>query len=115
MKVVINNRHGGFGLSDFAIQEYARRKGIKLYSVSHGFFVAWYYDGEDERPFFETEIPREDPDLVDIVEKYGEKANGKYSNLVVVEIPDDIEWFVEDYDGREWICEEHRRWYGDEN
>ena len=27
-----------------------------------------------------------------------------------VEIPDDVEWQIEEYDGSEWIAEKHRIW-----
>jgi len=30
----------------------------------------------------------------------------------VVEIPDDIEFVIEEYDGIEWVAEKHRVWYG---
>jgi hypothetical protein len=28
----------------------------------------------------------------------------------VIEIPDDVEWEVEEYDGLEWVAEKHRTW-----
>jgi len=30
--------------------------------------------------------------------------------LKVVEIPDDVEWNVQEYDGNEWVAEKHRIW-----
>ena len=32
------------------------------------------------------------------------------AKLKIVEIPDDVEWIIEEYDGKEWIAEDHRRW-----
>ena len=32
------------------------------------------------------------------------------SDLKVVEIPDDVEWEIEEYDGNEWVSEVHRCW-----
>jgi hypothetical protein len=40
----------------------------------------------------------------------GDAANGWAAELKVVEVPDDAEWFVDDYDGREWVAEKHRTW-----
>ena len=40
----------------------------------------------------------------------GELANGPNAELKVVEIPDGIDWTIEEYDGVEWIAEVHRTW-----
>jgi hypothetical protein len=93
-KVVINTCFGGFGLSDEAIALFRMRKGIAA----------------NERPTYADEIAREDYDLVYIVETLGEKANTSYSQLKVVEIPADVEWQIEEYDGSEHIAEHHRTW-----
>ena len=92
-KVVINTCFGGFGLSELAEVIIAERKGIKVEDVH-------YYD-----------LARDDADLVAVVEELGKKANGMCAALKVVEIPSDIVWFVEEYDGSEHIVEAHRKWY----
>ena len=91
MKVVINRCFGGFGLSDEAMQLYAAKKGIKL----EGFY---------------DEIPRDDPVLVEVVEHLGEAANDWAAKLKVVEIPEGVDWYIDDYDGIEQIAERHRTW-----
>lgn len=53
---------------------------------------------------------RTDPDLIEVIERLGNEANGRHAELKVVEIPDDVEWKIEEYDGQEWIAEEHRTW-----
>lgn len=53
---------------------------------------------------------RSNPLLVKVVEELGEKADGAYASLTIVEIPDDAEWQVEEYDGNEHIAEKHRTW-----
>jgi hypothetical protein len=102
MKIVINDDFGGFGLSKIAMESYASRKGIALgkWNQTWGYF-------ED---FMDRDIPRNDKDLVEVVESLGNLANGSYSSLRVVEIPDGVEWQVEEYDGSEWIAEKHRTW-----
>jgi hypothetical protein len=90
MKVVINSVHGGFGLSNEALHRY-RQKTNNLNAK-------------------DRDIPRDDPDLVQIVETMGDDANARYSVLKVVEIPDGVDWTICDYDGLEWVAEKHRTW-----
>jgi hypothetical protein len=45
-----------------------------------------------------------------VVLELGEAANGRCAELKVVEIPDDVEWQIEEYDGLEWVAEKHRTW-----
>lgn len=90
MKIVINKCFGGFGLSQEAYE-----------------YLGLEWDGFG----FADEIKRNDPKLVECVETLGERADGRFANLVVVEIPDDVEWEIDQYDGLETIVEKHRRWY----
>lgn len=54
---------------------------------------------------------RTDDDLINLLEEKGSKyVSGPCSCLKIVEIPDDVEWEVEEYDGSEWISEKHRTW-----
>lgn len=92
MKIVINAKYGGFGLSETALALYKARKHL----------------ADDEFSYFDLE--RNDPVLVEIVEKLGEDADDLYSKLKVVEIPDDIKcWEIVEYDGCEHIAECHRK------
>lgn len=92
MKIVINKCFGGFGLSEKAAAEYLLRS------------------GNTDKDFYDRDTERNDLILVAVVEELGEAANGKYAKLSVVEIPDDIEWEIEEYDGVEWVAEKHRTW-----
>ena len=58
----------------------------------------------------ERDIERNDPILIQVVEEMGIEANGRHAELKVVEIPDDVEWLIEEYDGSEWVAEQHRTW-----
>lgn len=89
MKIVINKSYGGFGLSDAALGRYLELKGY---------------------PTDDYYVNRNDPILVQVIEELGDKASAKYSSLTVVEIPDDVEWTIEEYDGLESIHEVHRTW-----
>jgi hypothetical protein len=113
MKVVINSDFGGFGLSDEAIREYALKKGYTLVEEKCGQFGHTnFYKGEisDDNLLWDRDIPRDDADLVEIVQRMGEDANGRYAFLKVVEIPDDVDWYIAEYDGREHVAERHRTW-----
>lgn len=65
---------------------------------------------ENENWFIDRDIDRTDTNLVLVVESLGEKANTRYSDLEIVEIPDGIEYVIEEYDGVETIAEKHRKW-----
>lgn len=94
MKVVINSCFGGFGLSVEGLLRYSELGGVIPAGSGH---------------ILESELRRDDPLLVQVVEELGAAANGRYAELEVVEIPDDIDWYINDYDGNEWIGE-GRRW-----
>jgi hypothetical protein len=105
MKIVINTEFGGFGLSKEAEQEYLRRGGQML-----------NFHGEVEvDPVFWSgaSIARNDAILVAMVEEDARIGGVHYGvpDLAIVEIPDDVEWVINDYDGNEWVAEKHRRWY----
>lgn len=61
--------------------------------------------------FHDSEIPREDKNLVGVVEKLGKMANGKCASLKIVEIPDGTQYEISEYDGNEHIAEKHKTWY----
>lgn len=53
---------------------------------------------------------RADPHLIQVLEEMGEEAWGYASEIEIVEVPDDTEWTIEEYDGSEWIAEIHQTW-----
>lgn len=56
------------------------------------------------------DVNRTDPDLVAVVEEMGEDAGVFGSKLKVVDVPDDVRWYIHDNDGLESVHEEHRVW-----
>ena len=111
MKIVVNRCYGGFGLSDKAFEKYLEYKGIDYDKKENAsiFEGNEYYDKNGEIISY-YDIPRDDIYLVKVVEYFGEEADGGFAELKVIEIPDDIEWEIEEYDGNEWISEKHRTW-----
>lgn len=61
--------------------------------------------------FNDRKIDRTDKELIKVIEELGCEANGRCAKLKVVEIPDDVNWEIDDYDGNESIEEVHRSWY----
>ena len=140
MKVVINNCYGGFGLSHEAVMRYFEIEGITVYpEQGKDYWKFWTYwtvkpedrieskEGEDfyklpmeeraaynkahsEQTVYEREIERDDPALVQAVEELGHKSWGQHAELSVVEIPDGIDYEINEYDGNEHIAEKHQTW-----
>ncbi len=69
-----------------------------------------YNQKYDSQVFNDREIARDDPYLVQTVKELGEKANGSHAELKIVEVPSDVDWVIEEYDGNEWVAEKHRKW-----
>jgi hypothetical protein len=89
MKIVVNVCYGGFYLSPEAEYFLMEKYGVKG-----------------------NEVDRNDPRLVDCVETLGGfAAGGRISELGIIEIPDDVEWEIEEYDGYEHVVEKHRSWH----
>ena len=53
---------------------------------------------------------REDEKLIKIIEELGEDANSSFSNFKIVEIPDDMKYVIDDYDGVETLHEDVETW-----
>jgi len=85
MKIVINRCYGGYGLSEEAY------KFLGLEWDTYG------YKYDDDRT---------NTNLVQCVEELGGKASGSLSNLKVVDIPDGIDYEIDNYDGQESVL-----WY----
>lgn len=106
-KIVINDDWGGFGISFEAMQLYAKLSGFTLATDD--------YDNEYLIPssgtqIYDSDLQRDDPILIQVIEQLGNKANGIHASLKIVEIPDDVEWVIQEYDGIEHVAEKHRTW-----
>jgi len=107
MKVVINTACGVFSLSKSAMQEIAKLKNWQFVDQTNG--SMWWEDGSDT--IWDSDISRSDPDLITTVESLGPDAWGDYSELKIVNIPNDINWYVHYNDsGIEHVAEYHRTW-----
>lgn len=137
MKIILNKCYGGFGVSNIAYELYANKKGLKLYpywkdyksNMFHKcvdmynnkntiiyYFIKDY--GEhihrdninwNDLLYLDSEY-RADPVLVEVVEELGEDANGEYAKLVIVDIPDGLNYMIDEYDGIETLHEKVKVW-----
>lgn len=118
MKIVINASYGGFCPSDAVFEELIKRGWSVTDYNDHGDYEnpdaqlvrstlkilsSYGFVGSDEQY-------RTNQDLIDVVETLGDKSNSKVSKLKVIEVPDDAEWTIQEYDGNEWVAENHRTW-----
>ena len=60
----------------------------------------WYYGN----------LERTDEDLIAVIEELGSDADGRFGDLKIVDIPDGVDWEIDEYDGVETIHEVHRSW-----
>ena len=135
-KVILNKCFGGFGLSKEAYELYAKKKGISVFHYTQenlkkeiytyatddnrtfdfyftkDFGDNVYISNEDFKKYFLNldENFREDKTLIEVVEELGEKANAFYSNLKIVEIPDDLDYVIDNYDGIETLHQKVQEW-----
>jgi hypothetical protein len=123
MEIVLNKCFGGFSIS-IACAEYMAKKGSKIAKAELSEYKKKKIKGKDKL-FSDTWFgygivqigkkhidgySRTDPLLVEAVKKLKERANGSCARLKVVEIPDDVKYYIDDYDGMESVDEQHRSW-----
>ena len=132
MKIAINICYGGFSLSVEAIYELIKRNSkclekILIESINDDpSFISEFSDYKenikqhrymlslvlvDEKVIYkliDTQDTRFNSDLIEVVEKLKENANGCYANISIIEISDNIEWQIKDNYGFEYIAEKHK-------
>lgn len=101
MKIVVNRCFGGFSVSEAVYKE------LGLRWSGYGYPNNKLLDLVSDNP----EAYRADPRLIAAIEKVGiEQAGGDFASLEIVEIPDDVVWEIDEYDGKETVQEKRRRW-----
>ena len=102
MKIAINTCYGGFGVSRKVFNELGIEwdgygsLGNKSFGIEDENYLAW----------------RANRTLIAAIEKVGCKAaSGDLAGIEIVDIPDGVEWTINNYDGIESIHEALRSWY----
>ncbi len=113
-EVVINRCFGGFSVSRAA---FLRLRELESQAAKAEPDIGEMWDdGSGPRDaglsidHFCSDICRDDPLLVQVVREMGAAANGQCAKLSIVQIPDDVAYTVEEYDGFEHLAEAHRTW-----
>jgi hypothetical protein len=101
-RILINNDFGGFGISYKAF--------LRLRELGSKEALEKDPDNEHIRKGIFHDIPRDDKLLLQVFDEMGQEAAGFCSHLKAVEIPLEVEWEIEEYDGSEWVSEKHRTW-----
>lgn len=101
MKIAVNKCFGGFGVSEAVYKELGKEWD------GYG-----YLDNDDFGIKSNNYLAyRSHPKLIAAIEKVGEKeASGSLAKVRIVDIPDDIEWEIDEYDGVETVHEQRRSW-----
>jgi len=104
-RILISTAIGGFALNRVGLKYLADNgcalSAAELATPSIGFNVDYY-------PCF---LDRNDPLLLKMFEVMGKDALNEGATAVIVEIPDDTDWFVFEHEsGSEAIHERHRVW-----
>ena len=117
---MINTCFGGFDISNAAFEEVLRRKNVAYEKTpaKHKFvdneFDYWKAGqaGEDDAYLssYDYREDRADADLIAVIEEMGEASFGWAADLKIVEVPDNVDWYIHEYDGLEHVAERHRTW-----
>ena len=139
MKIVINSCYGGFGFSPRTLKLYYEKLNKPCYFLKRDyssdsskaryipvsaeeldkkdFWIACSIPNGTHEDFFgkhrisSHSVDRADPLLIEAIEEIGiENAGQRHSKLKIIEIPDWIEYTIEEYDGMEHVAEKHRTW-----
>ena len=71
------------------------------------------YDEYDNNKYFaDFDIMRTDPMLIQTVEELGADANSDFSELKIITIPDDVDWYIDEVESGSEIVRERARWWG---
>jgi hypothetical protein len=105
MKLLINVCYGGYGLSNEALELWAKKKNLTLTkkTTEYGDYD-YYVDGDTIISGYD--IDRDDPTIIEVFEELGsERTSGNHSELSLVELPDGCEYDITEYDGWESIAD----------
>jgi len=127
-KVVYNACYGGFGLSREACERYWEIKGQSVWIEENDWsFTIWLVSPEErlkqpenfhslpleeriafnqqysKQTWYEFDVSRHDPILVQVVEELGDKANGSCAKLAIAEVSGPYR--IDEYDGYETVVE----------
>lgn len=120
MKIAINKCFGGFDLSDYVFEKLVElgvpcyedydqvpkeTKSLYVVKAKEDWAFGKYHSNARD---YEQ---RTNPLLIKAIEEVGEeKSSGRFGEIRIIEIPDDVAWEIDEYDGVETVHEVHRSW-----
>jgi hypothetical protein len=90
-------------LREWRMYQAGERKNIALAFLT-------VFSPDESQVLLDHDIPRDDSKLIECVETMSAAADGSHAQLKIVEIPDDVDFTIEEYDGQEHIAEKHWTW-----
>lgn len=118
MKIAVNKCFGGFDLSEKAYERMIEL-GVKTYNnweelkenhkegvyvvITDDSFGKYYSNFGDYKN-------RNNNVLIQVIEELKDEASGSFGDIKIIDIPESIEWEIDDYDGVETIRESHMSW-----
>ena len=88
---------------------------IKYYDIMNARILVAYHGNSNFIEKMDSELVnknirnndnlRTHSDLIEIVEKLGDEANGRLCKLKIIKIPDINNWYIHEYDGKETVRE----------
>lgn len=101
VKIAYNACYGGFGLSKEAVERYCEIKGWTI-EPSANKWTRKITDKYGERvSFYAGDLKRDDPVLIQVIEELGDKADGRFAELRLIEVEAGTLYRIDEYDGRE--------------
>ncbi|MGN7170837.1 hypothetical protein ACTHSJ_33755 [Paenibacillus cellulositrophicus] len=119
MKVVINGSKGPFNISQLGYKELVNlgwqtttcSEDGELYdkdafiSIYQGIYSFTFHAAHSKKI-------RTNPEFVNLVSNFGDKINSNESKMKIIDIPDNVDWEIEEWNGLyEIIREKSRIWY----
>ena len=99
MKIAINRSRGGFSVS----QDVQKILGVPISTYGYLDNEKLGIDSPHSRRY------RADKRLIAAIEA-SDQPNGRFADIKIVEVPDDVDWVILQNDGMEWVAEKHRTW-----
>jgi len=100
MKIAINKSYGGFVLSDKGMRRYAELSNINFVFEDGEYYIQYI---DPDNLFCDSDISRDDANLIKVIEELGGDASYKYSDIIIEEIPDNVDWVIINDKGKENI------------
>jgi len=94
------------------IEGASEKNGMGVFSLTkdHGDVINEVPNDDYYYPDFYKDDSRADPDLIEVIERLGEKADGFCASLAIKEIPDNSEFEITEYDGNEDVVPPRMSW-----